>query len=162
MNLKRITSLFFASLFLSASAILPCTAQSNGSLKVGVAGSPPFIMDTIEQTGISLEIWQKMANLGNINYNLVPFEDVSDALTALEEEKVDIVVGPISITPDRIGKFWFTQPYYMTNLTVMAKNVSPTIWQRIKPYFSIHFFYAIFIFLFIMVIIGTVLWLSDS
>src|SRR5690625_623957 len=127
MNLKKTIPLLFAFLFFFT---IVCTAQSNKTLQVGVAGSAPFIMDTSEQTGISLEIWQRMANLGNISYNLVPFEDVSHALTALEEKKLDIVVGPISITPDRIGKFWFTQPYYMTNLSIMAKNISPTVWQR--------------------------------
>lgn len=128
---------------------------------VGVAGSPPFVVNPEQEAGISLEVWQALASLADLNYKLVPFDDVPHALQALETGKVAIVVGPVSITADRAIKVKFTQPYYQSSLSILSSTDKPSIWERIKPFFSIHFFIAVLIFLCILGIVGTLLWLSE-
>ena len=152
---RRIFLLIFCTLLGSAAS-----AQTP-PLKVAVAGSAPFVIDLQQQTGISLEIWQNMANLADMDYTLVPFDGVPDALDALDSGKVDVVAGPVSITSERIDLFQFTQPYYITSLSIMSAVKPPTIWQRIRPFFTMHFFYAVFIFLCILGIVGTLLWLAE-
>lgn len=144
--------------------LTPCSGQSalqKRTLKVGVAGNPPFIMDRQQQTGISLEIWQGIANMEDLTYDLVPFDDVPKALEALDSGSLDAVVGPISITSDRAKSVQFSQPYFMSSLSIMSNASTPSIWQRVKPFFSAKFFYAIIIFLFILAIVGTLLWLAE-
>lgn len=153
--------LISVTLFLS---VQPCMAQeepNKQTLQIGVSGTPPFIMDHQLQTGISLEIWQGIANLEKLDYDLIPFEDVPEALAALDSGNLDAVIGPVSITSDRIQNIQFSQPYFMSGLSIMSSATSPSVWQRIKPFFTVRFFYAVCIFLFILAIVGTLLWLAE-
>ncbi|HLR37111.1 MAG TPA: transporter substrate-binding domain-containing protein [Chitinophagaceae bacterium] len=135
------------------------TAQK--TFNIGVAGSAPFVVDTQLETGISLEIWQAIANEDNFDYKLIPYHDVPNALADLDSGTLDAVVGPISITASRSINAKFTQPYYQSSLSIMSRTEPPSLWQRVKPFFSIRFFYAVFIFLFILSIVGTFLWLAE-
>lgn len=135
------------------------TAQK--TFNIGVAGSAPFVVDTQLETGISLEIWQAIANEDNFDYKLIPYHDVPNALADLDSGTLDAVVGPISITAERSINAKFTQPYFQSSLSIMSRVEAPTLWQRIKPFFSVKFFYAVFIFLFILSIVGTFLWLAE-
>ncbi len=135
------------------------TAQK--TFNIGVAGSAPFVVDTQLETGISLEIWQAIADKDNFDYKLIPYKDVPNALADLDSGTLDAVVGPISITAERSINAKFTQPYYQSSISIMSRTESPTLWQRIKPFFSMKFFYALFIFLFILSIVGTLIWLAE-
>ncbi|HLR24380.1 MAG TPA: transporter substrate-binding domain-containing protein [Fodinibius sp.] len=147
------------------SIIMPLQVQANkqqtDSLTVGVAGSEPFVVDLSMQTGIALEIWQNAALMEGLSYNLLSYKSAPTALAALEAGKLDIVVGPISITPERATKVKFTQPYYQSSLSIMSRSVAPGIWQRIKRLFSVQLLYAVMVFLFILAIVGTLLWFAE-
>lgn len=130
-------------------------------LTIAVAGTPPFVVDTTDQTGISMEIWQDMASRLGWHYQTKYFDEVPQALQALQEGKVDMVVGPISITADRLQKFRFTQPYFSSSLSILSRADSPTLWQRISPFFSERFFAAVCVFLLILGGVGTLLWLAE-
>jgi len=130
-------------------------------LTIAVAGTPPFVVDTTDQTGISVEIWQDMASRLGWHYQTKYFDEVPQALQALQEGKVDMVVGPISITADRLQKFRFTQPYFSSSLSILSRADSPTLWQRISPFFSERFFAAVCVFLLILGGVGTLLWLAE-
>lgn len=131
------------------------------TLIVGVAGTPPFVVNITEKEGISLEIWQMLALNEGWQYKMVPFNDVPHALDALDSGKVDVVVGPVSITSERARIMKFSQPYYQSSLSILSPGDDPSIWQRIRPFFSLKFFIAIVVFLFILGIVGTLLWLVE-
>jgi polar amino acid transport system substrate-binding protein len=154
-------ALLLAFFLFTANSFISHAAPQKDPLKIGVAGSEPFVTNVKQESGISLEIWQAIAGMGNINYKLVHYKDVPTALNNLSDGKLDAVVGPISITPERAQKVLFTQPYYQSSISIMSRKDSPSFFQRIKPFFSIHFFYAILIFVFILAIIGTLLWLAE-
>lgn len=131
------------------------------SLKVAVAGTAPFVVDTVNGTGISLELWQDLASRLNWDYTITYYNDVPAALHALELKQADIVVGPISISSQRVKKFLFTQPYFQSSLSILSNATPPTLWERIGPFFSTKFFIAVLIFLFILTCVGTLLWLAE-
>jgi polar amino acid transport system substrate-binding protein len=162
MQLKTsLFTVFFTSLLLTVN-LLPTQARpQQAPLKVGVSGSEPFVTDINQQTGISLEIWQAVASMENLDYKLISYKDVPDALSDLNKGKLDIVVGPVSITPERAKLVKFTQPYYQSSISIMSRNVSPSVWHRIVSFFNIHFVYAVLVFLFILAIVGTLLWLAE-
>src|SRR5699024_8861172 len=122
------------SLFLSIIMLLQVQAnkQQADSLTVGIAGSEPFVVDLSMQTGIALEIWQNAALMEGLNYNLLPYKSAPTALAELEAGKLDIVVGPISITPERATKVKITQPYYQSSLSIIARRVDTGSSPRIK------------------------------
>lgn len=143
---------------LSVAANQPDTSR----LKVGVAGSPPFVMPGEgTHSGIAYEIWDAIADAENWHYSSQKFTTVSDALAALKEGKIDLVVGPVSITSERVEMMDFSQPYYYSGLSIMSRKDAPTIIDRIRPLFSMKLLVAVIIFLSILGIVGTLIWLAE-
>jgi polar amino acid transport system substrate-binding protein len=103
-------------------------------LTIAVAGTPPFVVDTTDQTGISVEIWQDMASRLGWHYQTKYFDEVPQALQALQEGKVDMVVGPISITADRLQKFRFTQPYFSSSLSILCVPIHLHYGSALVPF----------------------------
>jgi len=131
-------------------------------LKVGIAGNPPFVMSGGEgSSGIAYEIWDAVADAQDWVYTTQQFATVSDALSALTEGKLDLVVGPVSITSDRVKTMDFSQPYYFSGLSIMSRKDNPTIFDRIRPFFSMKLLVAVLIFLCILGIVGTLFWLAE-
>ncbi len=135
--------------------------KAEDTLRVGIAGSSPFVIDTTTDTGISLEIWDALAEKMQWQYRKVYFEDVPQALTAIEQGAIDAIAGPVSITSERAEKVSFTQPYFQSSLSILSRQDEFSLWQRIAPFFTKKFFIAVCIFLFILAIVGAMLWLAE-
>lgn len=130
------------------------------ALRVAVAGSEPFVFNDPE-SGISVEIWDKIAEKNSWSYEYVPFQSVEKALNALKNNDVDLVVGPISITAKRLEDMRFSQPFYNSSISIISRIDNLSFWDKIKPLFSIKLVMAIGIFLIILAIVGTFLWLAE-
>lgn len=154
------TILFALLLFPSIHVI----AQSNlliadtSTIVVGVAGSEPFVKD---DTGVSLEIWKKLMDKLGIQYKLKKYDDVPQALLALREGEIDAVAGPISITSERAEHAKFSQPYFESGISILSPENNSSLWSKVAPFFSYKFFVALIIFILILAIVGTLLWLTE-
>ena len=83
------------------------------TLVVAVAGSAPFVFEEgQEDRGIAIEIWDELAGKHDWNYEFKNYESVEAALQSLNEGESDLVVGPISITSNRVENYRFSQPFY--------------------------------------------------
>ncbi|WP_432671448.1 transporter substrate-binding domain-containing protein [Flavobacterium sp. SM2513] len=134
----------------------------NETLIAGFAGTEPFVINENENwKGISVEIWDLVAEEMHINYVPKSYSNVSDALKDLAEGKIDVVVGPTSITSERAELVEFSQPYFQSSLAIMSRTDSPSFFDRISTLFTINLLYALLIFLFILAIVGTLLWLAE-
>ena len=132
------------------------------TLLVGVAGSEPFVyVGGREVSGIAVEIWEELAAKQDWNYSFESFNTVDAALHSLEEGALDLVIGPISITSNRVEKFRFSQPFYNSSLAIVSRSENLGFWGKIKPFFSFQLLIAVFVFLFILAIVGTMLWLAE-
>lgn len=134
-------------------------AADTTALRVGVAGTPPFV--NADNNGISLEIWDRVANHMGVRYTTEAYPSVPEALQALEAGELDAVVGPVSISSDRVARMDLTQPYFRSSLSILSRNDALGSWERIKPFFSIKLLYALALFLFILAVVGTLLWLAE-
>lgn len=136
----------------------------NSVLRVGVSGNAPFVIydGSSGYDGIAYELWKEVATQSNWKYQSVHFEDVSAALKALENNQLDVVIGPVSITADRAERVRFTQPYFQSGLSIISRSDNPGILDRIKPFFSINLLIAICVFLFILAIVGSLIWLAEK
>lgn len=152
---------YLITLFILIITTLGVKAQSD-TLRVGIAGSAPFVIseDALNE-GISVEIWEAIAEELNIPYTFSHFDDVPKALDQLEKKKVDMIVGPVSILSDRAKLFRFTQPYYFSSISIASKANRSGLWSHISPFFSKSFFVAASIFLFILTIVGTLVWFAE-
>lgn len=137
---------------------------SKDTLVISVAGNDPFIVenqDTDELSGISIDIWEEMAYKNNWEYRYVTYPTVNKALKAVEKGDSDLAIGPISITSSRVKKLMFSQPYYQSSLAIGSRADGLGLWGRIKPLFSLKLLIAVGVFLFILAIVGTLLWLAE-
>ncbi len=158
--MQRFLFAVFLNVLLFAATATRSQITSN-TIKVGIAGTSPFIVDTPSKTGISLEIWEALADRMNWQYQEVYFGDVPQALRALEEGKINAVAGPVSITSDRAERVSFTQPYFQSSLSILSRTGETSFWKRIKPYFTARFFLMLFIFIGTLAVIGSILWIAE-
>ena len=74
------------------------------TLKVGVSGNAPFVIQKDGgSSGISLDIWRRIAEDNNLSYRLIKQATPRQGILALNKGEIDLVVGPISITAERLN-----------------------------------------------------------
>ncbi|RAI83850.1 transporter substrate-binding domain-containing protein [Algoriphagus yeomjeoni] len=164
MRSKTIYCYFIALILSLTSSNLFAQAEvsSADTLLVGVAGSQPFVFaNNVENKGIAMDIWEELATKKGWNYRYKYFDKVETALSGLSKEMVDIVVGPISITSSRLEYMRFSQPFYNSSLSIVSRSDELTLWQKVKPFFSFKLIIAVGLFLFILALVGTLLWLAE-
>jgi polar amino acid transport system substrate-binding protein len=133
--------------------------EPEGPLKVGVSGSEPFIIREGDAlTGISIAIWEAMAEELEREYELVEVETPNEAIARVEAGELDLAVGPLSISSARARRVAFTQPYYESAISIAAPAVEPGLVDRLAPFFSRGFFGGAGALFLVLLIVGAVLW----
>ena len=132
-------------------------------LRVGVAGEPPVVMKSNDQSaaGVTVEIWKELATALELDYELVYQDSVSEALKQLAAEEIDIAIGNISITDERVNLVDFTQPITRADLTILVPSQHPTLWNVIKPFLGWAFLSSIALIYLCLFIVGNLLWLAE-
>ncbi|MBS1944564.1 MAG: transporter substrate-binding domain-containing protein, partial [Bacteroidetes bacterium] len=138
---------------------LAAAAKKQPPLRVGIAGTAPFING--DTTGIAIDIWREIAAEMAQPYLITRFASEHEALAALEAGEVDAVVGPVTISSDRAERFGLTQPYCRASLSILSRSDEFDLWGRIQPFFSKRLLYATGVFVFILACVGTLLWLAE-
>ncbi|MDA0205536.1 MAG: transporter substrate-binding domain-containing protein [Acidobacteria bacterium] len=110
-------------LFLLIAAILliaPLYGQQ--TLRVGVALFPPSVVEAEDGRleGFDIELWQAIAQNAGLQYSfeLLP---LSDLLTAVEEDRVDLALSGISVTSAREERMDFSHPYMTAGIRILTK-----------------------------------------
>lgn len=132
------------------------------TLKVGYAGSAPFVFHKENEEGIVIDIWKEIAFGLNKNFKLIEFQSVESGIKAIDNNELDILIGPITINSSRAALVNFSQPYYNTELAILAPVVETTFWGMIKPFLSTTFIYAVMVLLVILSIVGFLFWLIEG
>lgn len=134
------------------------------SLRVGIAGTAPFVFfeeGNPEPQGISPTIWNELAQNLKWDFTYQKYNTVNLALDALKKGEVDMVAGPVTINSQRLESFKFSQPFYQSSLAIAYKKGEFSFWNVIKLLFSFKLLIAIGVFLIILTIVGTLLWLAE-
>lgn len=138
---------------------VPCWAEK---LKVAVAGSAPFVTSADQEPdGLSVRIWKELARSAGVEYELVVVDSVPSALEMVASKRVDVAIGPISITAERARQVAFTQPYFEASLGILAQAGSGGMWQRVKPFFSRAFLVGCSFLSALLALVGTLVWLVE-
>ena len=133
-------------------------------LRIGVSGSPPFVMPRQEASqGISVQIWDEVAARLNQPYELIYQPNTEANLRAVEQGDLDLAIGPISITPDRLAnpKIDFTQPYFHGREGLMLPMKAPGLWARFKPFFGWAAVSSLGGLMILLFIVGNLIWLAE-
>ena len=96
-----------------------------------------------------------------LEYEFIPQDSVASSIDSITKGELDIVIGPISITSDRLGKVAFTQPYFLANIGLLITAERPTVWSRIRPFFGLAFISSVCLLIVLLFIVGNLLWLAE-
>lgn len=132
-------------------------------LIIGVKETPPFIIriDSV-YSGICIDLWNDIAVRLGIEYEYKKYENLPSLLSALQNNEVDASINPLTVTADRLHKFDFTQPFFVTNLGIAIKSESEGAFVIfIRNLFSAGFLKIIGLLFLIILIFGFIVWLVE-
>jgi len=144
-------------------------AQDKDTLKVGYYHSPPFVevTESGELSGLSVWLWDQIKEKHNIEYELIEIpldqKPLKETLSQLENDEIDISLSPLTITSNRNKRLIFSQPYFVSNLTVL-KNKSSSFkkWKSfVFKFFSIEFIRTLLVLFSVLLIFGFLIWLFE-
>lgn len=100
----------------------PGAAAAAPVLRVGlVDGSPPCsYREAGVWRGLGVDLWNRVATLEEIPYVVSQWPSVRQMLEASREGKVDVAVGCINVSPDRLKRYRFSLPFQEDGLAVMV------------------------------------------
>ncbi len=137
-------------------------------LRVGVSGSPPFVMGGLGgqpggHEGISVDVWEEIAAANDLDFELVPMPSTEANVRAVGAGELDLAIGPISITAERLrpGRIAFTHPYFYGQVGVLLPAQPPSLWQRIRPFFGLAALSSVGVLLLSLFLVGNLIWLAE-
>lgn len=155
-------SLLLLSIVILSSSLFAQETLNKKELKVGFSIMEPFIIENQgSYSGLSIDLWKRIAD--SLGYaSIYSIHSESELLQAIQNNELDIGISPLAVTPSRIAKFDFTQPYYITNLAFAVKsNKEHAFIDFVEAMFSINFFKSLAPLTFIVVIFGLLIWLIE-
>jgi polar amino acid transport system substrate-binding protein len=137
-------------------------AQPTRPLRVVVSGSAPFVVEDDDKgfTGLSIDVWQRVASNLDLVVRLQAAASVDDGLARIERGEADVLVGPVSIGASRAERVAFTQPYYYSSLAIAAP-ASSTLLDRMRPFLTVAFMSGCIFFFTTLLLVGTLIWLAE-
>jgi len=155
---------------LSALSATPCLSQTAAAaspeheLVIGTKVAPPFAMKdgNGHWSGISIELWQHLADRMKWNYRFVEADTVPALLDGLKAGQFDAAISAISITAEREQALDFTASYFYagTGVAVQADRISNWI-PVIRSLTSWSFVQAALTLLALALGAGALIWLIE-
>lgn len=122
---------------------------------MGISGSNPFrIVNGEEISGLSFDLWKEISTREKIQYQIKSYDSVHHLLEAIHKREIDLGIGPITITSERIEKVAFTQPYYSSYMAILSYEESISPLSVIGPFVQKGFVYGIGLLVFILFLVG--------
>src|SRR5215468_8168215 len=107
--------------FLLAGAPGAAEPGSTVPVRVGVYQVEPYGGQDREGlfVGASVDLWRRVAEHLNWQYQLRPVSQMSDLLSGLENGAYDVAIGAITITPERLARVDFSYPTHRSGVAVV-------------------------------------------
>jgi polar amino acid transport system substrate-binding protein len=133
-------------------------------LVIGTKIAAPFAMkgENGEWTGLSIELWKKVAGRLNIKFRFAEEPDIKSLLLGVQSTKYDAAIAAITVTADRESVMEFSQPYYVSGLGIAVASAGPSMWGQIQhTLISFGFLQAVAILIAIAFLVGVLIWLFE-
>lgn len=150
-------------LFWFSSALAQGKNEQPQKIIVGVKHTPPFIIKNSQDgySGISIALWEEIAEAQNLDYEYREY-DLEGLLDALSSGKIEVCINPLTVTSERVSQFDFTQPFYITNLSIAVSKSGSSSWMPfIRNFFSLQFFKVVGLLLIVLLIFGLLVWVFE-
>ena len=150
--------------------IAACVAMGAPSLartlRVGVTGSAPFVIeDDVGDglSGISVDVWRRVAEANELTYDYIRQDSADAGIAALEANTIDVLVGPISVTASRLARpqVDFTQPYYIDRAGVLLPRQKANWGDRLQVLFGWAVMSSHLVLIVVLLLVGASIWLVE-
>jgi ABC-type amino acid transport substrate-binding protein len=137
------------------------TTELTTELVVGTKDAPPFAIKSEkgEWSGISIELWQKLAGALKLKYRFVEASTVNALLDGVQAGTLDVAVAAITVTSAREQQVDFTVAYFQTGSGVAVQTDRVASWMPvIRSIFSYGFLQAALVLLGLAFLAGLLIW----
>ena len=154
-----LTVLFLLALLLFFAYPL-CAQSAESKVRVAAYNCPPFVInDNDEFSGISIFLWNKIAEQLGLDYSFEQY-GLNEMLDAVAQGKADVAVSCLSITQEREKIVDFSHSFYETHLAIAAKQHG--FLQTLKSFFYNKRIYIVLgIIVGVAALIGGILYLLE-
>ena len=149
-------------------ALVACLGEPTvaRTLRVGVSGSEPFVIqDPVGDglSGISIDVWRRVAEANDLPYDFIRQSSIDAGIAAVEAKKLDVLIGPVSITASRLARpeVDFTQPYYFDRAGVLLPLQRANLSSRLQVLFGWAVVSSILVLGSVLLVVGTFIWLVE-
>src|ERR1700760_964988 len=132
-------------------------------LVVGTKEAPPFAIKQHDGnwSGISIELWRRIADKAGLHFRLVEAQSVKDLIDGVAKGTYSAGVAAITVTAARERRVDFTQPFYNTGLGI-AVPINESPWTSIaRALLSFSFLKAVAALLGFSLLVGFLIWLFE-
>jgi polar amino acid transport system substrate-binding protein len=139
----------------------PATARE---LVIGTKQAPPFAIKGADGawTGISIDLWQRIADKLGVRYRLVEEPTVEALIDGTASGKYDAAVAALTITGPRAEILDFSQPFYRTGLGIAVPFSDGSRWTVIlRSMLSIGFLQAVGALIGLALLVGFLIWVFE-
>jgi ABC-type amino acid transport substrate-binding protein len=131
---------------------------------IGTKEAPPFAMKTGDGnwTGISIELWRRIAAQRNWRYRFAEATDIDDLLKRTGDGDFDAAVAAVTVTAQRERYVDFTQPFFATGFGIAVSATGESIWTSVwRAFFSFGFLQAIAVLVATALAVGALIWIVE-
>lgn len=133
-------------------------------LIVGTKQAPPFAIKGTDGvwTGISIDLWQRIADKLGVKYRLVEEPTVDALIDGTASGKYDAAVAALTITGPRAEIIDFSQPFYRTGLGIAVSSTDGSRWTVIlRSMMSLGFLQAVGALIGLALLVGVLIWVFE-
>jgi len=161
-HITRILLLVFSLIIITAQIAAQADIAQK-KVKVGLRNSPPFvIVNGTEYSGVSVALWEKIAPDLNLDFEYVQYNDLGKMINAIESEEIQICINPLTVTSDRLTRFSYTQPYYISGMAIALKiEKDYGIIVFLRNVLSRQFLQVIFFLFGVIFLFGLIIWFVE-
>jgi len=133
-------------------------------LRIGTMQAPPFAIKAPDGSwsGISIELWQEIANDLNLSYQ---FEEhtLQGLLTGVNDGSLHAAVAAITITEEREALMDFTHPIHSTGFAIATiSDEKSNLWiSTFQQLFSLQFIQVVASLFFLLFAVGWLMWVVE-
>lgn len=148
-----------------ASAQTKAQAPAAGrELVIGTKQAPPFAIKDADGTwtGISIDLWQRIAEKNGYAYRLVEEPTVEALIDGAAAGTFDAAVAALTITGPRAEIIDFSQPFYRTGLGIAVSLTGASRWMVIvNTIVSFGFLQAVGALVGLALLVGVLIWFFE-
>ena len=98
--------------------------ESSNPLVIGIYDGlwPCAEKDATGYKGLTIDIWNKIANRHSLDYIIKPLPSIDGLVNAAEKNEVDLVVSCHVVTPERASRVDFSVPFSYSSIAILSRT----------------------------------------